>query len=262
MGDIFKKITDRNTDYGIFKLKHKGKIYPILVNWKDAIYLNKLEKKWSINDYGTVFCHHKVKDKIYDLYLHELIMNQVAKENKITEKSRSVLHINRLNIDNRRENLMYDVQNKVTNKNIRKKERIIRFPKESGVSPKEMPTFVWYLNPDKTHGDRFVVNIGELNWKTSSSPKLSLRYKLEEAKKFLRELKLHQPGLFEEYSMNGELNKDGKILLMSFFDIVSNAGFSKLKTAYNNQLTDKYLMPKTMTLSKEEKILLNSKTFF
>jgi hypothetical protein len=259
---IFKKITYANNDFGIMTLKYKNKPVPVIVDWKDAEYLNNINKKWHINECGSIVCQHKKDNMIYDLYLHEIIMLLKNKEEGTPKLTNSILHINKVGLDNRRLNLIYDTKDKETNKNLKKKDRIIEFTKESGVKADEMPTFVWYLNPDKTHGERFVVNIGDTNWKTSSSTKLSLRYKLEEAKKYLRELKKFKPDLFDEYSMNGELTKYGKVLLNSFYDITKKANFRNINIIVNDNLTNKYLQQKYHKLCKEEKELISSKSFF
>ena len=44
-------------------------------------------------------------------------------ENKELSEKKSILHINKLNIDNRIENLMYDTKNKDIKKNINAKSR-------------------------------------------------------------------------------------------------------------------------------------------
>ena len=72
------------------------------------------------------------------------------------------------------------------------------------------------MKPDSSHGERFMVNIGDINWKTTSTNELSLKYKLEEAKMFLRHLLRSRPDLYEEYSMNGDFNKEGIDLLNSY----------------------------------------------
>ena len=260
--DNFKKVKYYNKEYGIFELKYKTKIVPILLDWNDFNFIKNLNKKWYINENGAVICQHKINNKIHDLYLHELVMILKNKDNNTQKKSRSIFHINKLSIDNRRDNLIYDTCDKETNKNTKKKSRIIELPKETGIDPNELPTFVWYLKPDKTHGERFFISVGETNWKTTSSSKMSLRYKLEEAKKFLRELKNYKPEIFDEYSMNGELTKDGKLLLISFYNLTKKADYKNQTNILNNDLTNKFLEPKLNKLSKEEKILLNNKSFF
>lgn len=260
--DKFKKISYNNQDYGVFELKYKNKSVPVILDWHDFIKIKELNKKWHINENGAIVTQHKLDNKNYDLYLHELIMMFKLKDSKKEKENRPILHINKLTIDNRRENLLYDTTNKLTNKNIKKKARIIELPKDTGVISEELPTFVWYLKPDKTHGERFFVSIGDINWKSSSSNKLSLRYKLEESKKFLRQLKESKPEIFDKFSMNGELTKDGKLLLSSFYNIVKQAGFNQLNNLLYDNLTDMYLTPNISKLSKDEKNLLSTKNFF
>jgi hypothetical protein len=251
-----KKVNFNDKYYGIMKVKYKNKEHPVIMDWQDAEKIRELNKKWTLNEYGSVICHHKIKDKMCELYLHEIIMNF-----KTGGAKHKILHINKLGIDNRRENLEYDTKQKEINKNLRKKERIIEFTKESGIKASNIPTYVWYLNPDKTHGERFMINIGDYSWKTSSSSKLSLRYKLEEAKKYLRNLKQINPKLFEDYSMNGELNKEGKKQMLIFNKIIKEAGYTNIKNFELNNITDSFLKQKLNYLTPYEKSLLISKSF-
>ncbi len=252
-------------DYAIVKIKSKkyGTNVPVIMDYKDYIIIKDLKKSWYLNEAGMVTTTNIVQQDgeeiINEIYLHELIM--ALKTGKKREDY-SILHINKLGIDNRRENLIYNKEEKEVNKNMKKKKRIISLPAESGIYPEEIPTYIWYLKPDSSHGERFVVDVGDYNFKTTSSKHLSLRYKLEEAKKYLRELKDYNPEIFEENCMNGEFNKKGKELLNSFFEITSQAGFKNLKKLSTDNLTDKYLKEKQRGLSKYEKELLNSKTFF
>ena len=112
------------------------------------------------------------------------------------------------------------------------------------------------MKDDGEHGDRFFIEIGNVSWKTTSSRKLSTRYKLEEAKKFLRDLKQTRPELFDEYSMNGEHNKKGKELLKEYFDIVHKAGYNYIDRITTEKLTDKYL--KQGKINKKERHILES----
>lgn len=106
-----------------------------------------------------------------------------------------------------------------------KKQRIIDLSKY-GIDVQKIPSFVWYLNEDDTHGNRFIVDLGPIKWKSTSSVCLSLRYKLEETKKFLRLNKDKYPTLFKDYSMNGDLNNNGENLKKEFYDIIQLAGFN------------------------------------
>jgi hypothetical protein len=121
---------------------------------------------------------------------------------------------------------------------------------------------MWYLKPNDTHDERFNIEIGDIKWKTTSSSKLSLRYKFEEGKKYLRELKEARPEIFLENSMNGEFNLEGKKLLKSFFEISKKAGFNNLKNLSTDNLTDRYLKEKLKGLTVFEKEILKNNTFY
>jgi len=135
---------------------------------------------------------------------------------------------------------MYDAQEKSTNKNMRKRTRYTDLPKESGIDPNEVPTYVWYMKPNGNHGDRFMLKVGDVTWKTTSSTKVSLRYKLEEAKMYLRDLRIERPELFGEYSMNGDLTMEGIALSSDYYEIIERAGYNGIKR-YFPKNTEKYL---------------------
>jgi hypothetical protein len=140
---------------------------------------------------------------------------------------------------------------------MKKKKRIIKLPENCGIHPDELPTYVWYVKPEGTHNERFVVKIGDLVWKTTSSNKMSLRYKLEEAKAYLRKLKEEHPELFQNYSMNGDYNKLGHELFESFYDIIYLAGFKHIKKITLPNLTNKIILPQDR-MPKLEKLLLET----
>jgi hypothetical protein len=218
--------------------------------------IKKFDRSWHINDKGFVVTIHKScennQEITSEICMHEIIMKIVKQHQDCP-----LLHINKLGIDNRIANLMYDTKDKSINKNIRKKKRIVDLPDDSGIDPDELPSFVWYLKENGSHGDRFVVEISDYVWKSTSSKKVSLRYKLEETKKYLRYLKQHQSSLFNEHAMNGDLNKHGNALLDSFYDIAFKAGFGHLTKINKECQTDSYLEQNLNDLSDVEKQLLS-----
>lgn len=252
-----KNVNYDGHSYAIIGLSYKNNSVPIVLDLADYIQIEKFNKNWHITDKGMVVTSHKtIKDGeefIREIYMHDLVL----KINKLYTSS-PTLHINRIGIDNRKSNLMADTLDKETTKNIKKKERIINLI-ESGIQSNDIPSYAWYLKEIDSHGERFMVNIGDVKWKSSSSKKLSLRYKLEETKKYLRHLKVIRHDLFTDYSMNGDLNEDGKNMLKTFIDISKLAGFTNLSMLSNK--TDKYLKEKYDGLSKEEIYLLNAITF-
>ena len=259
-----KKVIFDDKNYIIVTMTYKGSKVPVIF---DDIYYEKLKllnKSWKINDAGFVVSKHKDIDKeqYIEISLHEVIMAFYNKENGLSKKNNNIIHINKLGIDNRIENLIYDTLDKETGKNSKKKNRIIEFSEEVGIKPNDIPSFMWYLKPNDTHDERFIIEIGDINWKTTSCSKLSLRYKLEEGKKYLRELKEAKPEIFLENSMNGEFNVKGKKLLKSFFDISQKAGFKNLKKLSTDNLTDHYLKQKLKGLTTFEKDILKNNSFY
>ncbi len=255
-----KDIINNNKKYTVFELSYKNNKVPIIVDKKYYSYLKNLNKSWYINENGFVITTHKIDDdNSIDINLHEIIMALHIQENKLEKKDYPILHINRIGIDNRIENLIYDMPDKNLTKNTKKKKRIIELPKESGIKPSEIPTYIWYLKPSDSHGERFIIKIGENSWKTTSSNKYSLRYKLEEAKKYLRDLKDNDPLLFEENCMNGEFNKEGKHQLKIFYSIIDKAKYNNINKIYTDNLTDYYLKENLNGLSKIEKDMIRNK---
>jgi hypothetical protein len=258
----YKKITHNDTSFYTVPINYKNTTVPIIIDTKYFEKIRKLDKSWKINDSGFVVSNHMVNGQNHTISMHELIMAMYNKENNIMNMNRNIIHMNRLGVDNRKENLAYDTFDKETGKNLKKKKRIIEFTKESGICADKIPSFMWYMKPNDTHDERFIIDIGDIKWKTTSSSKLSLKYKLEEGKKFLRELKDERPEIFEENSMNGEFNAEGKRLLKSFFDIAKEAGFKNLRKITTDNITDTYLKENLKGLNAFEKDLLKNNTFY
>jgi hypothetical protein len=254
----YKKVEN----YYTVPITYRGKKVPIIIDEKYFEKVKKLDKSWKINDAGFVVSTHNVNGDDIEINMHEVIMAFYNKENNIANKNKNIIHLNKLGVDNRKENLIYDTLDKDTGKNLKKKKRIIEFTKESGIKADDIPSFMWYLNPNDTHDERFNIEIKDVKWKTTSSSKLSLKYKLEEGKKFLRELKEARPEIFEDNSMNGEFNIEGKRLLKSFFDIAKEAGYSDLRKITTDNLTNHYLKENLKGLNSFEKELLQNSTFY
>ena len=151
---------------------------------------------------------------------------------------------------------MFDNKNKTTKKNLSKKARTINL--ENKIDVNKIPTFVWYLKKDKSHGERFQVNMGDIKWKSTSSNDLSLKYKLEEVKKFLREMKNDKPEEFIKNSMNNDLNIHGEKLKKEFYEIIALAGFKYRYMPTN--FTDFILKEDNKGLNVIEKKLLQDFT--
>jgi hypothetical protein len=250
-----KLITNGNKRYVVFEVKYKDYTIPSILDYGDFKTINKMNKNWRCNQNGFISCSHTLNGVRKDVYMHELIMLLKINDGVIHKQNKSIRHINRVGLDNRRENLIYDSIDNDISKNIKKKKRTVDLPKESGIDPDNIPTYIWYMKPDGSHGERFNVNIGDVSWKSSSARDLTLKYKLEEAKMFVRHLMKTSPHLFEEYSMNGDYTKEGKDLLHSYYDIVHSAGHKNIKKFIPEHNTLDLLKPDHDKLNNEEKYL-------
>ena len=250
----YRKVRYKNKYYAVVPIVYKSNLLPSVLDWDDFRILKNIKKTWKCSRSGFVSCSHTYNDVTKDVYLHEIVMSIKRKNEGKSKISRPIIHLNRIGLDNRKDNLIYDIPNKDKNKNIKKKKRIIKLPKSSGINPDDIPTYVWYMKPDKTHGERFMIEIGDIKYKTTSSKKLSLQYKLEEAKLFLRQLKKERPELFMEYSMNGDYTKDGIELLNTFYEIIAKAGYDHIQKSFLKNKTTELLKP-GIRKGKEKRLL-------
>lgn len=145
------------------------------------------------------------------LLLHNFVLNRITFPGK--GATESVDHINRNPLDNRKENLRIVSQTE-QNLNQKKKPRnIVELPENCGIEPNEIPRHVWYIKPNGHHGDRFAIELKteKIVWKTSSSKKISLKEKLNQAKEKIQEFYNQYPYLNPDMNENilkaQELNK-------------------------------------------------------
>jgi hypothetical protein len=256
--NTYYKISYDNNEYSVCELNYGSKKAPVILDWKTFKRIKSLDISWYINGKGFVVTNYKFKengnDVVKEISMHDVVMKMTDNEYD-SRQIKSVLHINKLGVDNRTCNLIYDTCDKDITKNLKKKNRTISLPEDLGILPNEIPSYVWYLKEDSTHGDRFIVNIDDISWKSTASKKMSLRYKLEETKKYMRHLQETRPDIFDNYSMNGDLNEDGEILLKEFLTMAKIVGF-KLNECVMNRKTDDYLKENLTELCKEEKTFL------
>lgn len=243
-----------NKKYTVASIKYSRlseNTIPILLDRDTYKIIKSYNKLWYINEKNRVYCIHNNNNKDYTIYIHELVMKLNKNERYI---NKPIIHINNIYFDNRIENLQFDTTNKDHSKNVRKKKRTINL-KKYGINVNTLPTYLWYQNPDNTHGNRFIISISnEIFWKSTSSKRVSLRYKLEEAKKYLRYLKEERPDIFNDYSMNGDLTEKGISLYKEYYIMINRAGFTiELPTQDN---TDKFLKKDLTGLSNAEVYLL------
>lgn len=100
-----------------------------------------------------------------------------------------VIHINNNMLDNRLENLrLIETRDYFPLRNNRK--RTITLPVDCGITADMIPKYMCFIKASGEHSDRFAIEIPQLNifLKLSSSKKILLKDKFEEAKKTLNEI--------------------------------------------------------------------------
>lgn len=252
----YSKINYDGDDYAVCEFSYKGQKVPVVLEYDIYKKIKRLDKKWHVNDKGAVVTNHKIingnNEINREIYLHDVVL-KLYNENS----SKSVIHINKLGIDNRKCNLIHDTCDKTITKNLKKKSRTISLPRHTGINPEQIPSYIWYLKEDDTHGERFMIDLGDTKWKSTGSKKVSLKYKLEETKKYLRYLKESMGDEFDSFSMNGDLNSEGRSLLSSYLEISRNAGFTNIKSDLSGTSnTDYYLKEDHRGMTDEEIQLL------
>ena len=130
-----------------------------------------------------------------------------------------ILHINNNMLDNRTENLrIVKSTDYFPLRNNRK--RTITLPDDCGFTADDIPKYVCFMKSSGEHGDRFAIEIPQLNLflKMSSSKKISLKDKFEEVKQKLNEL-------YELYpQINPQFDHDLKLELNSSFEYIVQSG--------------------------------------
>jgi hypothetical protein len=153
------------------------------------------QKNWYKISSGYIASNITLENGIKQLLLHNFVLNRITFPGK--GATESVDHINRNPLDNRKENLRIISQTE-QNLNQKKKPRnIVELPENCGIEPNEIPRHIWYVKPNGAHGDRFAIELKTENlvWKTTSSKKISLKEKLNQAKEKLEELYNQYPYL-------------------------------------------------------------------
>lgn len=235
-------ISYNNKKYSIIKVQYKSTNVPLIIDRDIYHKIKDTKRKWIITNDGMIYTN--INDN--NIYLHEIVYILKNGKNKYP-----ILHINKIPLDNRIENLMEDKQNKDIRKNLNKKLRTIKL---KNIDVDKIPSFVWYMKDDGNHGERFQIKLGSINWKCTSCDKLSLRYKLEETKKYLRQYKEKNNIEFLENSMNSDLNIHGIRLKKEFYKMLENIN---MKYEYTlNRNTDILLQENLTGLNEIEKKLL------
>lgn len=229
--------------YTILELKYNNASIPVILDTIDYREIIGLNKTWICAQDGEIYCLHDFdgNGNMQRVYMKDIIIIQKINDMNLPKKQYPIIHKNFIGLDNRRANITYKYPPE--NLTVHKRKRYVELPPNCGINLCDIPTYISYVKPDKTHGDRFMVEYKDVIWKSTSSKKVSLKYKLEEAKKYLHNL------------IN---NREANDLLDSFYKIIYSHGYYNIKQLPLNN--DLYNAPDN-TLPQEECSLLNSQIF-
>jgi len=212
----YRFIVHNNKEYVVGTIQYKDSDVEFVFDKEDYTIIS--ERAWHFASNNYISSAYSCGDgKRRELYLHNLIMGVDLFPGKGSKES--VDHINRNGLDNRKENLHILSQSQ-QNINQGKKTRSVVLPEGCPIKSEEIPRHIWYVRANGLHGDRFAIEFKTegICWKTTSSKKVDLTQKLQDAKEKLKEFYLQFPHLnpqFEE-SISSELSKSFNEILQSF----------------------------------------------
>ncbi|ARF11176.1 HNH endonuclease [Klosneuvirus KNV1] len=247
--------------YVVIKLKHLNKTKLTVIDFDDFDKIKYI--KWCYMSNGYIFTRVYINWKLeFPIYLHNLIMNQIKFTSDKTGKS--VDHINRIPLDNRKENLRL-INQTDQNFNQNRKARTVRLPDNCNIKSIEIPRSVSYSKARGIGGEYFEVwlpnfNNQDLRWSSSRDKTLSLKFKLEQTKKYLRYLQNKYPEEINKRHIETEYNDNEIKVIESYNAIIKLSKFydQTMEIKYN-QIN--YLKEDLTNLTETEIKLLNNLNF-
>lgn len=203
----YRFVNFNNNEYVVASIQFNGNYIKFVFDREDYPIIS--ERAWHFASNNYISSAYSCGDgKRRELYLHNLIMGVDLFPGKGSKES--VDHINRNGMDNRKENLRILSQSQ-QNINQGKKTRSVVLPEGCPIKAEEIPKHIWYVRANGLHGDRFAIEFKTegICWKTTSSKKVDLIQKLQDAKEKLKEFYLQFPHLNpeSEESITAELTK-------------------------------------------------------
>ncbi len=226
--ESIKVIDYKSKKYCVISIKHftddqLNYVVPFIIDYEDYDMIKSNYWIYINSGYiGYSYMHDGAKKIVY---MHNLLMNNdlfQGKGAKIT-----IDHINRIGLDNRKENLKLSTPSE-QNYNQNKKERNLILPEGCGIDPNDIPTNIEYNKEDGAHGAYFEVVLKKngvkiVREKTTKKKGESLKSKLEQAKDIMNSYMQSNPELFQDRCINGDLSELGMNLYKSYFEILELA---------------------------------------
>lgn len=183
----YKSVTYKEKSYVIGTVIHNSTSLKFIID-EDDFEKVKSRHWYAVTNGKYIGTSIIIEGKKKVLYLHNAIMNKLTFEGK--GSTETVDHINRIGVDNRKENLRIVSQSQQNINQSQKQRKSCVLPEDCGLTPEDIPKHIWYIKPNGLHGDRFGIDLKTegIKWKTSSSKLLTLSEKLKQAKEKLEEL--------------------------------------------------------------------------
>lgn len=181
---IYEIVTYNEKEYAVITIQHKHTPMRFVID--NCYAAEVLMKPWHLSSGKYIATHYTLPDgKLKEVHLHNFIKDTCmhAGQDKV------IVHINNNMLDNRVENLRVMDASEYTPVR-RNRSRTITLPPDSGVLVTDIPKYMSFIKASGEHGDRFVIEIPRLDLciKLSSSKKILLKDKFEEAKRTLKEI--------------------------------------------------------------------------
>lgn len=198
MGKAQYRLTD-DGKYAIGSILFKGMLVEFLIDTADLERVRPYRWHYTSNAYiatsvtvdisGNGTDVAEVKPKKREVYLHTFLLSP--------PEGHAVQHISKNGLDNRRDNLRLVAAAAAATSAAPSKKRTAELPALCGIKPEQIPKHVWYVHANGYHSDRFAIEFKAENilWKSTSSKKVSLQEKLEQAQAKLEELYTVYPHL-------------------------------------------------------------------
>jgi hypothetical protein len=149
---------------------------------------------WYLNLNGYIAASFKINNEKICIYLHQYIMGVHFEDN--TNMKKTVDHINRDKLDNRRENLRFANMTEQNSNRDKQKRQKNACELPDGIQQMDLPKYVCYnkrcYNKENNSWREFftIENFSKLDktWSTSKSNNISIKEKLDQAKLKLKHL--------------------------------------------------------------------------